>query len=64
MIAVQGSLVTLLKFQMVPRDKLLISSGSNKRNSDVHVSVKPKAHTHRECEPRFHPLHTCYIQDY
>ena len=30
----------------------------------MHVSVKPKHHTHKECGQRFHPLlHTAYTAD-
>ena len=30
----------------------------------MHVSVKPKFHTHKECGQRFHPLlHTSYTWD-
>jgi hypothetical protein len=65
LIPVQGSPLPLIKFQMAPRLKLLISSGSKKRSPGIHVSVKPKLHIHREFGPRFHSLlHTSYIRNY
>jgi hypothetical protein len=51
LITVQGIPITLLKFQITPRLKLLMSSGSRKWSPDIHVSVKPE-------------LHTSYTRDY
>jgi len=48
-----GSPVTLLKSQMAPKPKLLISSGSKERIPGTHVWVRPKPRTHKECGPRF-----------
>ena len=62
---VQESPAPSLKFQMMPRLKLLMSSGSRKRSPDILVCMKPKLNTHIECEPRFYPLlHTSNISDY
>jgi len=65
LISVQRSPVTLLKFQMASRLKLLLSLDPRKRSPDIHVRVKPKLRTHTESGWRFHPLlHTYYITDY
>jgi len=65
LIPAQESPVPLLKFQMAPRHKLVMSSGPRKRSTDIHVRGQPELHTHRECGRRFHPLlHTSYIREY
>jgi hypothetical protein len=65
LISTQESPVALLKFKMVPRLKIVMSSESKKKKKKKrHVLVKPKLHTHRECGLRFQPLHhTSYTVD-
>jgi len=60
-----GSLVTLLKFQMASKLRLLISSGSKKEEPRYTCLSEAKSRIHKEFRKKRFPLslHTSYIMD-
>ena len=66
LIAVQESPVPLLKFQMAPRLRFLMSSESKKKEPRyTYLSAAKASHSQTMGGARFHPLlHTTYIRDY
>ena len=63
LISVQGSPVSLPKFQMAPRLKLFNVFWVKENGAQIYMSEGSQSCTHSECGLRFHPLlHTSYIR--